>query len=85
MDIANNGTWRIFSKLGAGYSSSRKVGEIVTAGYGCIPSATTSGESYEFSIAARASVPLDYDLSRADLVLIDAVTSIIAAMVDGKL
>ena len=32
MDIATGGRWRIFSKLGAGYSSSRSVGEIVTTG-----------------------------------------------------
>ena len=31
------GHWRIFSKLGAGYSTSRKVGEIVNNAYACLP------------------------------------------------
>lgn len=90
MDNANHGTWRIFSKLGAGYSSSRSVGEIVTAGYGCMPFTSASDNSgsidgYEFTIAARSSVALDYDLSGAEEVLMDAVSSIITAMVEGQL
>jgi hypothetical protein len=32
-----SGQWRIFSKLGAGYSSSRLVGEITNNGYACLP------------------------------------------------
>jgi hypothetical protein len=31
------GKWRIFSKLGAGYSSSRLVGEILDNAYACLP------------------------------------------------
>lgn len=31
------GQWRIFSKLGAGYSSSRLVGEILDNAYACLP------------------------------------------------
>ena len=33
----SGGSWRIYSKLGAGYSSSRRVGEIITLAYGCFP------------------------------------------------
>lgn len=34
----SNGQWRIFSKLGAGFSSSRLVGEITNNAYACLPS-----------------------------------------------
>lgn len=33
----SQGQFRIFSKLGAGYSSSRSRGEIVSNAYGCFP------------------------------------------------
>ena len=32
-----NGQWRIFGKMGAGYSGSRHRGEILTNAYGCFP------------------------------------------------
>ena len=56
--------WRIFSKLGAGYSESRQVGEIVHNAYGCFP-----GASVEILYSARASVPGDIQLARADTAL----------------
>ena len=47
--------WRIFSKLGAGYSSLRYRGEVLTNSYGCLPD--TEG-GLEFTLAIRTSVPL---------------------------
>lgn len=37
VELQSNGNWRIFSKLGAGFSSSRLVGEITNNAYACIP------------------------------------------------
>lgn len=97
MDTATGGLWRVHSKLGAGYSTSRKVGEIVTAGYGCVPSWSSGGGDgggsgagenqggWEFTIAARGSVPLDYDLSKVELRVASAVEAALLAMATGKL
>ncbi len=35
--LTESTSWRIFSKLGAGYSSSRSRGEIVSNAYSCLP------------------------------------------------
>lgn len=68
--VKKAGQWRIFSKLGAGYSSSRNVGEIVTNSYGCIPSYDKESGAVvggvEFTLTARGSVAKDYDLSLVD-------------------
>ena len=50
-----NADWRIFSKLGAGYSSSRHRGEVLTNSYGCLPHVEGG---LEFTMAIRTSVPL---------------------------
>lgn len=57
----SDGKWRIFSKLGAGYSSIRNAGEIVTNSYACLPS-KTKGKNYEFTLSARGSVVHDSTL-----------------------
>lgn len=81
MDEASGGQWRIFSKLGAGYSTSRSVGEVITAGYGCIPDAgSASGGGWEFTLAARGSVPKDFDLSGAEAAVFAAVEAALVAM-----
>ena len=82
IDEGTGGEWRIFSKLGAGYSSSRSRGEIVTAGYTCIPRYGDEG-GVEFSIAARASVPDDTLLVGAQARLHAAVSSAVAAVASG--
>ena len=38
VQLRSGGNWRIFSKLGAGFSSSRLVGEITNDAYACLPS-----------------------------------------------
>ena len=82
MDDATDGQWRILSKLGAGYSTSRSVGEIISAGYGCVP---LEGFNWEFTLAARASVALDIDLVHAERRLVAAVEATLVAMATGKL
>ena len=84
MDQATGGAWRVHSKLGAGYSTSRSVGEVVTAGYGCVPfGGGGGGGGWEFTVAARASVALDTDLSGAEGRVIAAVEAALVAMVGG--
>lgn len=36
-ELDSHGKWRIFSKLGAGYSSSRGRGEVMNNAYACLP------------------------------------------------
>jgi hypothetical protein len=98
MDNENEGTWRIFSKLGNGCENGNC--EIHTTGYACIPIAAAGaagtddntpnnnggGGGYEFTIAARASIPAEgYDESGAEAALIETVTSILVAMVQGNI
>jgi hypothetical protein len=60
---ASGGKWRILSKLGAGYSSSRRVGEILSNAYVCL-----GGQGgAEFVVSGRVSVPGDASLSKADV------------------
>ncbi len=60
----NEDSFRIFSKLGAGYSSSRQVGEIVSNAYLCLPSTDNGGA--ELTVTVRGSVASDYDLSKVE-------------------
>ena len=62
--ISNQYDWRIFSKLGAGYSTLRSRGEIVTSAYGCIP---FEGGGIELTITCRGSVPGDTSLKQAEV------------------
>ena len=83
--MATGGLWRIFSKLGAGYSSSRSRGEIVTAGYTCIPEYEGGGGGgFELSLAARASAPNDTLLVTAQGRVHAAVSAAVAAVVSGE-
>lgn len=63
-DPQAGGAWRVFSKLGAGFSSSRRVGEIVHNAYGCFPAA-----GVELLYSAEASVAGDVELHAAESAL----------------
>eukprot|EP01039_Chlorochromonas_danica_P001863 gene1863-2038_t len=67
-DSINQANFRIFSKLGAGYSSSRSRGEIVSNAHLCLPhrSAGGSGEGLEITVTVEGSVPLDYELVQVE-------------------
>ena len=67
----NDDQWRIFSKLGAGWSTSRNRGEIITSGYACI-------NGIEVTIHARGSVDNDTALLQAQKVVKHAVDQAIA-------
>lgn len=90
VDIKSHGLWRIFSKLGAGYSNSRSRGEIVTTAYACFPSLDQDGipiegEGFEMTISARGSVPNDSSLLSAETIVADAVQKTLHALLLGKL
>lgn len=84
------GKWRIFSKLGAGYSSSRSKGEIVTNAYACWPVLDSQGrpipdEGVEFVISVRGSVAQDSSLKKVEQAVAKTVFSIVKAVYDKLL
>jgi hypothetical protein len=85
----SHGQWRIFSKLGAGYSTSRDRGEITNNAYACFPIVGSDGSAkpggVEFVLSARVSVPFDKNLVVAQYQLQKAIAAIVAAIVDGRL
>mmetsp|Transcript_1738 Transcript_1738/g.3111 ORF Transcript_1738/g.3111 Transcript_1738/m.3111 type:complete len:275 (-) Transcript_1738:164-988(-) len=86
----SNGNWRIFSKLGAGFSSSRMVGEITNNAYACLPMYDSDGNvetnaGFEFTISVRGSVAMDTSLTKAEDVVHSAVVQTVSAILDGKL
>ena len=89
VETRSEGNWRIHSKLGAGYSYSRFVGEITYAAYACLPVViggnAVPDSGVEFVIAARSSVPLDTALYQAEAVIQPAVADVVAAIYDGTL
>ena len=96
VDLKSEGRWRIFSKLGAGYSTSRYKGEIITTAYACLPDtlkrysnhkidSKLSTGSYEFIISARGSVDRDYTLINAEKIVFQAVDNTVKALINGKL
>ena len=67
--VLSDGNWRIFSKLGAGYSTTRERGEIVSIAYGCLPPVIredgSGHDGLQISIACRGSVANDVTLVKA--------------------
>ncbi len=84
VEIASNGSWRIFSKLGAGYSTSRSKGEIVTNAYGCFPSYGQK-KGIEMTFSVRGSVDYDTSLTLAQEVVLKSVQELMQAVVSGEI
>ena len=76
------GKWRIFSKLGCGFSSSRHKAEIVTNSYGCLPTYSSSSAAavggVELSLTVRGSVPDNMGLTVVENKVMDAVNKAVA-------
>jgi hypothetical protein len=90
VDEQSNGLWRIFSKLGAGYSTSRSRGEIISNAYACLPVLDETGspiplEGFEFTISARGSVPNDETLVKVEKIVYDAIVGAVGALISNKL
>jgi hypothetical protein len=85
----SKGTWRIFSKMGAGWGG--VTGDVVTATYAVLPvldSATGApvvDKGVEFLVVGRVAVAGDSSLTTADAVLQKAVGSISKAIFLGQL
>lgn len=84
------GRWRIFSKLGAGWSSDRNVGEIVSNSYASFPVLDVQGRpipdaGVEFIISCRGSVAGDTTLVKVEEAVKDTMHSIIKAVYEGHL
>jgi hypothetical protein len=85
----SKGTWRIFSKMGAGWGG--VTGDVVTATYAVLPvldSATDApvvDKGVEFLVVGRVAVTGDSSLTTADAVLQKAVGSISKAIYLGQL
>lgn len=83
VEADSNGEWRIYSKLGNGWSSSRGRGEIVNNAYVCLPQ--ENGQGLEFTINVRGSVVNDYSTSQAESKVLEAMTQTISAIINGIL
>ena len=87
IDEISDGKWRVFSKLGAGYSSSRQVGEIVSNTYACLPTSTETGstDGTEFSITIRGSIVKDSSLKLVEQQVKDAYDQVINLIQSNQL
>ena len=87
IDAASDGQWRIFSKLGYGYSHTRGVIEMLNTGYVCLPSiAAMNSNGAEFLLSVRAQTPGNADpcLScQSDIR--SAVRTVVADILRGKI
>ena len=84
--------WRIFSKLGAGYSTSRNRGEIITTAHVCLPATVDTNSSFpvkaaalEFSLSVRGSVLGDTSLQAAQARVLAATQTIVRNIVKGNI
>jgi len=86
IDEISAGQWRIFSKLGCGWSTYRLVGEMVSNAYGCIPSSSSSNkDGVEFTIHVRGSVPGDSSLNIVQEQVLAGMQAVVAAIQSGEL
>jgi hypothetical protein len=86
----SKGSWRIFSKLGAGWSDTRSAGEIVSNAYACLPALDDSGNAiansgYEITITVRNSVPGDGSLKYAEQNVLKTFQEIIGAVISERI
>jgi len=90
VESESQGHWRIFSKVGDGYSSSRNVGEAVLNGYACLPQLDGNGKAIpnagvEFVISAESSVANDTTLQGAQALIQAAIAKVVAAIYSGQI
>ena len=86
----SQGQFRIFSKLGAGWSSSREKGEIVSNAYACLPVLDSNGQpvpnqGYEFTISVKGSISVDPSLVEVEKQVYEAVQQTVGAILGNEL
>jgi len=81
IEEASQGNWRIYSKLGCGWSGDRQVGEVVNNVYACLPG--TLGA--EVTIHVRGSVKNDSNAAKAETVVHEAMGAIVQGLQDGSI
>eukprot|EP01038_Epipyxis_sp_PR26KG_P011421 gene11421-15305_t len=87
-NVFQGNDWRIFSKLGAGYSTSRYRGEIVTNAYTCLPRYDSEGQvigGIEFTISGRGSVANDATLIKVEQKLLNAVVNAVDYVMNNEM
>lgn len=77
LDKATDGKWRIYHKLGAGYSDSRGVGEVVMAAYACLPQ-FDGGREFVIVTSAHGS-----NLGIANAATTKAFRSVVPKLISG--
>ena len=84
VETAAKGQWRINSKLGSGWSTSRHRGEIVSNAYACLPTYDEEKGAFvggvEFTLSVRGSVPNDSSLKAVEQVVATTVNEVVGAI-----
>lgn len=85
----SQGRWRIFSKLGAGFIREDQA-DVLDTSYACLPKlnergAPVEGEGWEFLVTARASIPGDPSLEKAEQAVLMGFKGAVGALLEGKL
>jgi hypothetical protein len=90
----SDGRWRLFTKDGAGYSSTRSVGEIIDNSYACFPVLDGSGAEplanvgVEFVLSARSHIAganMSATIEQAGQVLDAAIAQIVQSILNGTI
>lgn len=86
----SKGQFRIFSKLGAGWSTSREKGEIVSNAYACLPvldnyNRPIPNQGYEFTVSVKGSIAQDPTLVAVEQQVHTAMQQTVAAIFNGEL
>lgn len=85
IEARSNGSWRVFSKDGAGYSGIRLAGEVLQNGAACYSDVNNAGNGVEYIISSRVSVPGDTQLTEASARMVRGMSAINQAIVSGQL
>ena len=87
IDAASDGQWRIFSKLGYGYSKARNVIEMLSTGYVCLPPiAAMNSNGAEFILSVRSQFQGNVDpCLPCQTDILTAVRAVAADIISGKI
>lgn len=85
----SEGHWRIFQKLGDGWSDSSKTAEINLNSYSCLPvmknGSPVVNEGVEFVLSAKAIAPSDPHLTKVDALMAKAIGKVVQSIYSGQI